>query len=130
MRVWVMPGDANPRGLSRRRLLAAAGESGRGRPGLGHRGRAPAAASTQGGRASAWELAGASTVVHVSDLHVHRLGRLHEAVAREIEAAAPELIVLAGDSVDRRSGLGPLNDFLSLLDPAAPKLAVRAGLRA
>ena len=55
MRVRVVPGDANPRGLSRRRLLAAAGESGRGRPGLGHRGRAPAAASTQGGRASAWE---------------------------------------------------------------------------
>lgn len=123
-----MPGDANPRGLSRRRLLAAAGSLDAGALAWGtvvepqrlrvRREDVPLPGSP------AWAPAGASTVVHISDLHVHRLGRLHEAVAREIEAAAPELIVLTGDSVDRRSGLGPLNDFLSLLDPAVPKLAV------
>lgn len=65
-----------------------------------------------------------ATLVHLSDLHLHRLGRLHEELLAGIRDAAPDLIVLTGDSVDRRGGLGPLGTFLSLLDPAVPKLAV------
>lgn len=67
---------------------------------------------------------GRATMVHVSDLHAHRPLALHERIAARIREAAPDLLVLTGDSVDRRDGLEPFRRFLDLLPPEVPTFAV------
>ena len=62
-------------------------------------------------------------VVQLTDLHLSPIGPFHEHIAREVAHADPHLIVITGDSIDREDSNGRLDDFLSLLDPATPKLA-------
>lgn len=62
-------------------------------------------------------------IVQLTDLHLSPIGPFHERIAREVAHADPHLIVITGDSIDREDSNGRLDDFLSLLDPATPKLA-------
>jgi predicted MPP superfamily phosphohydrolase len=63
-------------------------------------------------------------VVQLTDLHIKEVSGHEEQVAREVRALSPSIIVLTGDSIDRRDRLEVLDEFLALLDPATPKFAV------
>ena len=65
-----------------------------------------------------------ATIVQLSDLHLHRIGPVHEEMVGHIGDLRPDLIVFTGDTVDHRSALPELGRFLALLDVAVPKLAV------
>lgn len=64
------------------------------------------------------------TIVQLSDLHLHRIGPVHEEIAGHISELQPDLIVFTGDTVHHRSALPALEQFLALLDTQVPKLAV------
>jgi uncharacterized protein len=62
-------------------------------------------------------------IVQLTDLHLRRIGRFEEAVAAAVRAAAPGLIVLTGDSVDRPDAMESLDAFLPLLPRGVPGFA-------
>ena len=64
------------------------------------------------------------TIVQLSDLHLHRIGPVHEEIVGHISELQPDLIVFTGDTVHHRSALPALERFLALLDAEVPKLAV------
>ncbi|MFN2563907.1 MAG: metallophosphoesterase [Gemmatimonadaceae bacterium] len=70
--------------------------------------------------------AGAPTlrVLQITDLHLRAIGSREERVAAAVATHRPGLIVLTGDSVEDRSHLGVLGEFLDLLGRDSRKLAI------
>ena len=64
------------------------------------------------------------TLALLADLHLQSVGFLEEEVAEVTRATRPDLIVLAGDSVDERDRLRELERFLSRLPEEPAKYAV------
>ena len=50
-------------------------------------------------------------IAHLSDLHLQRLGGLHEAVVAAIQRTAANLVVLTGDSIEDPNALGVLTEL-------------------
>ena len=63
-------------------------------------------------------------VVQLTDLHLHGIHSFESEVAAMTTQLAPDVIVITGDSIDRREGIGLLDAFLGLLAPDTPKYAV------
>jgi len=63
-------------------------------------------------------------VALLTDLHLGRLTSFHRSVVDELIRAAPDLVVLGGDSVDDRRGLDALDTFLGLLPGGIPLLGI------
>lgn len=63
-------------------------------------------------------------IVQLSDLHLGEVGSHEERIAEAVHALSPHLIVLTGDSIDRRDRLDTLGAFLSLLPKPARKFAI------
>jgi len=59
----------------------------------------------------------------LTDLHLHSIGRLEEAVAAEIVDYDPDAVLVIGDAVDQADALGLLQDFLGLLPGRTPEYA-------
>lgn len=64
------------------------------------------------------------TFAQISDLHLRAIGGIHHRIGHALREAAPDLVLITGDSVDRPDALPLLRRFLSLLDPATPKYAI------
>lgn len=62
-------------------------------------------------------------IVQLSDLHLRSIGRLEQAVVREVAQLKPDILVLSGDVVDDARSLSVLESFLAMLAPGH-KLAV------
>jgi predicted MPP superfamily phosphohydrolase len=60
----------------------------------------------------------------VSDLHIHRVGHVHHALAERLAEIRPHLVVFTGDSVDDPAGVPAFERFLAMLDPGTPKYAI------
>jgi uncharacterized protein len=67
--------------------------------------------------------AGLPSFAQLTDLHLHAIGDMHEAIAAELQRRRPAFVVITGDSIDRRADLPVLADFLAML-PAVPKFAI------
>lgn len=63
-------------------------------------------------------------IVQLTDLHLQRVGAYQQHVAEAVTALAPDLLVITGDSIDKRHHLPLLDGFLALLDTTAPRLAI------
>ena len=63
-------------------------------------------------------------IAQLSDLHIHRVGAMHRRIAAEVKARKPHVVLITGDLIDRGEDLPVAEEFLGLLDMAAPKLAV------
>lgn len=59
-------------------------------------------------------------IVHLSDLHLERLGRREERAVEAVRAARPHLVLLTGDCMNVREAGGELRTFLELLKAEAP----------
>lgn len=69
---------------------------------------------------------GASVAVRLAvltDLHIRAVGGVHEKLARAVSDAQPDIVLLVGDSVDRRDTLPVLGEFLSLLPDVGSRYA-------
>lgn len=55
-------------------------------------------------------------IVHLSDLHLDRIGRREERMMEQVRAAKPHLILLTGDYMNVRSGAVALDQILSALE--------------
>ena len=62
-------------------------------------------------------------VVQLSDLHIQRFDVAEKAIATEVQALRPDLVVLTGDTIDRDKALPVLQAFLAALGPV-PVVAV------
>ena len=51
--------------------------------------------------------------VQLTDLHLGGVGGLERGIAEEVNRIEPDFIIITGDSVDSRGGLGDTNTFLS-----------------
>lgn len=69
-------------------------------------------------------MANALRIAHLTDLHLREFGDYEERVAQTVNAAKPDVILLTGDSIDRRSRLPVLAAFLQALDAQVPKYAI------
>ena len=63
-------------------------------------------------------------LVQLSDLHLKRLDRLHETLARRVDELAPDLLLFTGDTVDDAANVGLAGDLLSLFRTSAPRIGV------
>jgi predicted MPP superfamily phosphohydrolase len=63
-------------------------------------------------------------VAQITDLHIHRVGAVHRAIAARLAQIRPDIIVFTGDSVDEPAGLPVFARFLALLDARTPKYAI------
>jgi predicted MPP superfamily phosphohydrolase len=63
-------------------------------------------------------------IVQLADLHFHRIGDRERRVAAAVTAAAPDLLVLGGDLVDRPEDLTVLDAFLALVGRRGATVAV------
>jgi uncharacterized protein len=63
-------------------------------------------------------------LVQLSDLHLREIGRHERTIAKRVAEAKPALVLLSGDVVDDRVNLPLVNEFLTLLESAVPKLAI------
>lgn len=63
-------------------------------------------------------------MVQLTDLHLHGIGRLEEAVATKVAELAPDVIVITGDMIERAALLPLLTRFLSMLPAGTPLYAV------
>ena len=63
-------------------------------------------------------------IAHLTDLHLRDFGDYQERVAQSVNEAKPDVILLTGDSIDRRSRLPVLAAFLGALDERVPKYAI------
>lgn len=63
-------------------------------------------------------------LIQLSDLHLRSFGELHTELLATINAAAADLILLTGDTLDCRRGIGPLEEFLRQLPSGPERLAV------
>lgn len=55
-------------------------------------------------------------IVHLSDLHLDRVGRREERMVEQVRAAKPQLIVLTGDYMNVRSGAAALSEVLGAME--------------
>ncbi len=67
--------------------------------------------------------AAAFRVVQLSDLHLQRFGSTEQAIAAQVQALQPDLVVLSGDIIDRVEALPLLQPFLEALG-GVPVVAV------
>jgi predicted MPP superfamily phosphohydrolase len=63
-------------------------------------------------------------MVQLTDLHLQRVGAHEHHIAETVNALAPDLVLITGDSIDRRDHLPELGAFLDLLQPGVPKYAI------
>jgi uncharacterized protein len=63
-------------------------------------------------------------LVHLSDLHLRRIGSHERRIASVLAELKPDMIVLTGDIIDRQDQLPVLSRFLDLLDAKTPTFAV------
>lgn len=63
-------------------------------------------------------------IVQLSDLHLQDVGHHEQRVAERVKELRPDLVLLTGDSIDRRDRLPQLAEFLSLLPAAKEALAI------
>lgn len=54
-------------------------------------------------------------VAQITDLHLNKLGKLHDRILQALSKQRPNLIVITGDSIDDPSKLSVLRDFCSAL---------------
>jgi predicted MPP superfamily phosphohydrolase len=66
---------------------------------------------------------GRAAFAQLTDVHLRRIDRRHEAIAAELAAWRPDFVVLTGDTLDRAAALDTVAAFLDMLPPV-PKLAV------
>lgn len=64
------------------------------------------------------------SMVQITDLHIQNYGRHEENIVKAANNPRPDFMVLTGDSLDDRSKLGVLEEFLSHLNQEVPKYAV------
>jgi predicted MPP superfamily phosphohydrolase len=62
-------------------------------------------------------------VVQLSDLHIQRFDVAEKAIATEVQALRPDLVLLTGDAIDRVDALPFLQTFLAALG-SVPVVAV------
>jgi uncharacterized protein len=62
-------------------------------------------------------------LVHLTDLHLRRIGAYEEGVAEAVHQLRPQLIAITGDSVDRANRGDVLESFLRLLPAGVPAFA-------
>jgi len=58
-------------------------------------------------------------VVQLSDLHLQRFDVFEKAIAAQVQALHPDLVVLTGDFIDRADALPVLQAFLATLGPVS-----------
>jgi uncharacterized protein len=63
-------------------------------------------------------------IVQLTDLHLRHVGAHEHRIAETVNALAPDLVLITGDSIDRRNRIEDLGAFLDLLQPELPKYAV------
>lgn len=63
-------------------------------------------------------------VVQISDLHLNGFGRHEQRVIEAAKNAKPDLILITGDSIDKRGREHLLDEFMSALDREVPKLSI------
>lgn len=51
------------------------------------------------------------TIAHITDLHLRRLGLLHDMLLTALARISPDLIVMTGDMIETPAGLGPMESF-------------------
>jgi len=64
------------------------------------------------------------SMVQITDLHIQKFGRHEENIVTAANNPRPDFMVLTGDSLDDRSKLGVLEEFLSHLNQEVPKYAI------
>ncbi|MEP6509458.1 MAG: metallophosphoesterase, partial [Gemmatimonadales bacterium] len=64
------------------------------------------------------------SMVQITDLHIQRFGRHERNIVEAANDPLPDFMVITGDSIDDRSKLGVLGEFLSELTPGIPKFAI------
>jgi predicted MPP superfamily phosphohydrolase len=67
---------------------------------------------------------GTLRLVQISDLHLKRLDRYHETLARRVDELAPDLLLFTGDTVDASANTPLVGEMLSLFRSGAPRLGV------
>ncbi|MFC1577309.1 metallophosphoesterase [Candidatus Omnitrophota bacterium] len=60
---------------------------------------------------------GGLKVIHISDLHIEKLGFVEMSLIRIVERLKPDIIFITGDVAETRQGAQPVADVLSLLEP-------------
>ncbi len=71
----------------------------------------------------------ALTIVHLTDLHVERLGRRERRVLEVLDEVRPDLVVITGDTVTdshRTDDLGPARELMAAIVARRPRLGVFA----
>ena len=66
-------------------------------------------------------------IAHLSDLHLQRMGRLHEALIAAIQKTAPNLVILTGDSIEDPSALAVLTDLCRLISTDGREVVATVG---
>jgi predicted MPP superfamily phosphohydrolase len=66
-------------------------------------------------------------IAHLSDVHLHRLGRLHDSLFAAIQRIDPQLVVLTGDSIESPQALGVLEDLCRALAKSGREVIATAG---
>ena len=65
-------------------------------------------------------------IVQISDLHLHGLTAVHDKLARTLGELRPDVVIISGDTIDRRSHLTMLRDLLQML-PRVPHVLATLG---
>jgi len=55
-------------------------------------------------------------IVHLADLHINKFSSREIKVANQVNTLKPDLLVLSGDSIDRKDNIPALHSFLNELD--------------
>lgn len=63
-------------------------------------------------------------LVHLSDMHLKKLGSHHLSIAERINREKPDLLLFTGDTLDDGENLAELEKFLDLLDRDIQKVAI------
>jgi hypothetical protein len=63
-------------------------------------------------------------LAQITDLHIHRVGRVHRAIAARLAEIRPDVMLFTGDSVEDVPGVRAFAEFLALLDRHTPKYAI------
>ena len=62
--------------------------------------------------------------IQLTDLHINEIHSFHRSIAKRINKEQPDLLFITGDSVNRNSKFPVFNEFLGLIDPKIPKIAI------
>jgi predicted MPP superfamily phosphohydrolase len=65
-----------------------------------------------------------SKVMQISDLHLQSLNSQLKRLIRRINAQKPDLILITGDSIDKKENVFMLDQFLQGIDHSIPKFAI------